>query len=39
MTKSGAELAVRAHEQVQIELRGHAGAIVVRGFENVARFL
>ena len=34
-----AELAVSPHEQVQIEFRGHAGAVVVGGLQNFAVFL
>ena len=33
-----AELAIRPHEQIQIEFRGHAGAVVVGGFQNFAVF-
>src|SRR6185369_3829558 len=34
-----AKLAVRPHEHVEVELRGHAGAIVVGRFQDVAWFL
>ena len=34
-----AELAVRPHEKIQIELRGYAGAVVISGFQNCPVFL
>ncbi len=34
-----AEFAIRPHEQIEIEGGGYAGAVVVGGFQNLARFL
>ena len=34
-----AEFAIGAHQHVEIECGGHARAVVVGGFQNVARFL